>query len=54
MKKVKQEKVSAGTPYTPEKSETLGHFVSSGAPIIKPTVARGSGAARPQMFRKNG
>jgi hypothetical protein len=29
-------------------------FASSGAPIVKPTVARGSGAARKQLFRKNG
>ena len=31
-----------------------GVFVSSGAPIPKKTVARGSGAARTQYFRKNG
>ena len=31
-----------------------GVFVSSGAPITKKTVARGSGAARTQYFRKNG
>jgi hypothetical protein len=29
-------------------------FVSSGAPVPKKTVARGSGAARTQYFRKNG
>ena len=29
-------------------------FVSSGAPIPPETIARGSGAARPQIFRKNG
>jgi len=29
-------------------------FASSGAPIVKPTTARGSGAARRQLFRKNG
>ena len=29
-------------------------FVSSGAPVPKKTVARGSGAARKQYFRKNG
>ena len=28
--------------------------VSSGAPVPKKTVARGSGAARTQYFRKNG
>tara|TARA_R100001086_G_scaffold235973_1_gene159150 strand:+ start:659 stop:829 length:171 start_codon:yes stop_codon:yes gene_type:complete len=31
-----------------------GVFLSSGAPIPKKTVARGSGAARTQYFRKNG
>ena len=31
-----------------------GVFLSSGAPIPKKTVARGSGAARKQYFRKNG
>lgn len=31
-----------------------GVFVSSGAPIPKKAVARGSGAARTQYFRKNG
>ena len=36
------------------KAKTLGNFVSSGAPIVKPTTARGSGAARRQLFRKNG
>ena len=35
-------------------AKTLGNFVSSGAPIVKPTTARGSGAARRQLFRKNG
>ena len=29
-------------------------FASSGAPVPKKTVARGSGAARKQYFRKNG
>ncbi len=29
-------------------------FSSSGAPVPKKTVARGSGAARTQYFRKNG
>jgi|TARA_R100001443_G_scaffold29693_2_gene42934 hypothetical protein len=52
--KVKEEKVSAGIPYTSSPSKTTGTFVSSGAPIVKPTIARGSGAARPQKFRKNG
>ena len=36
------------------KAKTMGNFVSSGAPIVKPTAARGSGAARRQLFRKNG
>ena len=31
-----------------------GTFASSGAPIVKGTAARGSGAARKQIFRKNG
>jgi|TARA_R110000850_G_scaffold81513_2_gene175181 hypothetical protein len=31
-----------------------GVFLSSGAPIPKKSVARGSGAARTQYFRKNG
>jgi hypothetical protein len=31
-----------------------GVFLSSGAPTPGKTVARGSGAARPQYFRKNG
>jgi len=29
-------------------------FVASGAPVPNKTVARGSGAARTQYFRKNG
>ena len=29
-------------------------FASSGAPVPKKTVARGSGAARTQYFRKHG
>tara|TARA_R100001594_G_scaffold24026_1_gene47079 strand:- start:23329 stop:23538 length:210 start_codon:yes stop_codon:yes gene_type:complete len=43
-----------GKVYKPKKSKSMGTFASSGAPIVKPTTARGSGAARKQLFRKNG
>lgn len=43
-----------GKVYKPKKSKSTGTFASSGAPIVKPTTARGSGAARRQLFRKNG